>query len=262
MSQNTWSTDCSLVDKFSSAFGFLRPYFLQTPIVTIFITWFSPMIDPFRFPQETKAERKRMMAALTWEKRKKLSTDDIELLDVVAELDEENRQCPEFKKVAKLARETLLQKEVEKTLKKKKILAQRKKKTAQKAEEATAPEPAAPKPAAPEAAAPEPAAPEHAAPEQAKQSVPEPAPPAPTVQPSEPLGPRPSAARAPSASAPSSSSKPICRENVKGPEQLKAFLPGIISHVYVNWQPKQRRISVQFARGRFVVVNIIVLLFC
>eukprot|EP00435_Cladocopium_sp_Y103_P030134 s322_g7.t1 len=52
-------------------------------------------------------EAKRMVQAITWQGSKKLNEDEQKILDYVAELDEENRECPEFKKVAKLAKQEL-----------------------------------------------------------------------------------------------------------------------------------------------------------
>ena len=53
------------------------------------------------------AEAKRMIQAITWQSSKKLNEDEKKILDYVAELDEENRECPEFKRVAKLAKQEL-----------------------------------------------------------------------------------------------------------------------------------------------------------
>ena len=52
-------------------------------------------------------EFKRMVQKITWQGSKKLNEDEQKILDYVAELDEENRECPEFKRVAKLAKQEL-----------------------------------------------------------------------------------------------------------------------------------------------------------
>ena len=59
------------------------------------------------FPDDDPEEQKRMTACLTWPKSKNLADDDRQILDYVAQLDEENRECPEFKRVAKFAKERL-----------------------------------------------------------------------------------------------------------------------------------------------------------
>ena len=63
----------------------------------------------FLFPGETAQELARMAAAMTWQgnAKQKLGDESLRVLELVKELDEENRECPEFKKVAKLAKDTL-----------------------------------------------------------------------------------------------------------------------------------------------------------
>ena len=59
------------------------------------------------FPTASVDEKKRMVACLMWRSPQKLTEEEKEILKYVGELDEENRECPEFKKVAKLAKQQL-----------------------------------------------------------------------------------------------------------------------------------------------------------
>ena len=69
------------------------------------VDW-ARMLVQHLFPgEEDEAEIKRMIAGITHRSTKNLSDDETKILDMVSELDEENRNCPEFKKIAKLAKQ-------------------------------------------------------------------------------------------------------------------------------------------------------------
>ena len=59
------------------------------------------------FPQETPAEVRRMVGATCFNHSRPLSENEEAILKCVSELAEEDRECHEFKKIAKLARTKL-----------------------------------------------------------------------------------------------------------------------------------------------------------
>ena len=61
----------------------------------------------FMFPNESLEERKRMAAALTFRSPAKLSDREQDILQFVGELDHENKEAPEFQRIAKLAKQKL-----------------------------------------------------------------------------------------------------------------------------------------------------------
>ena len=75
--------------------------------------WARKLVE-FLFPEATQEEMKRMISALTWKSGKMggLKDKEREVLEMVSELDEENREAPEFQKIIKLAQSWL--KEMEK----------------------------------------------------------------------------------------------------------------------------------------------------
>eukprot|EP00435_Cladocopium_sp_Y103_P051613 s1468_g16.t1 len=75
--------------------------------------WARKLVE-FLFPGATQEEMKRMISALTWKSNKMGGLKDKErsVLEMVSELDQENREAPEFQKMIKLAQSRL--KEMEK----------------------------------------------------------------------------------------------------------------------------------------------------
>ena len=67
----------------------------------------------FMYQNESLEEWKRMAAALTFRSPAKLSDREQDILKLVGELDQENREAPEFQRIARLAKQKL--KEFEKT---------------------------------------------------------------------------------------------------------------------------------------------------
>ena len=63
------------------------------------------------FEEETLAEHQRMAAAITWRNPENLRDSEKEVLKYVSELDSENKEAPEFIRVAKLAQQKLKEKE-------------------------------------------------------------------------------------------------------------------------------------------------------
>lgn len=74
------------------------------------------------FPNDDVEEWKRMAAALTWHSPHKLGDKEQDILEMVGELDEENKECPEFKRIAHLAKQKL--KEMEKVATRKEVRAE------------------------------------------------------------------------------------------------------------------------------------------
>ena len=67
----------------------------------------------FMYPNESLDERKRMAAALTFRSPAKLSDREQDIVRFVGELDHENKEAPEFQRIARLAKQKI--KELEKT---------------------------------------------------------------------------------------------------------------------------------------------------
>lgn len=76
------------------------------------IDWARCLVE-FLFPHASLAEKKEMIAALTWKQGRLGSLKDKErsVLEMVAQLDEENREAPEFQRVIKLAKARLKEQE-------------------------------------------------------------------------------------------------------------------------------------------------------
>ena len=77
--------------------------------------WAQVLVNHF-FPEGTvsEEERQRMIAGLTWRRQfDQLGDKEKEILQMVSELDEENRSAPEFQRVIKLAKNQLRQTEAE-----------------------------------------------------------------------------------------------------------------------------------------------------
>ena len=65
----------------------------------------------FGFANIPREELKKMILGITYKGGKPLKDQEKAILEMVAQLDEENRDCPEFKRVAKLAHQQLKQRE-------------------------------------------------------------------------------------------------------------------------------------------------------
>ena len=63
------------------------------------------------FPLATADEQQRMAAAITWRNPENLGESERDILKYVSELDSENREAPEFTRIAKLASQKLKEKE-------------------------------------------------------------------------------------------------------------------------------------------------------
>ena len=63
------------------------------------------------FPLATADEHQRMAAAITWRNPENLGESERDILKYVSELDSENREAPEFTRIAKLASQKLKEKE-------------------------------------------------------------------------------------------------------------------------------------------------------
>ena len=72
------------------------------------VDWAKQLVEHL-FPEASNPEKKRMISALTWKQNKMGGLQDKEqsILEMVSELDEENREAPEFQKVIKLAKQRL-----------------------------------------------------------------------------------------------------------------------------------------------------------
>ena len=86
------------------------------------VDWAQKLVQHL-FPNADEQEQKRMTAALTWKSGSAKSTFDSKeggvertVLRMVAELDEENREAPEFMKVVKLAKSKLKEQETKETV--------------------------------------------------------------------------------------------------------------------------------------------------
>ena len=85
------------------------------------IDWARKLVQHL-FPNEDEKEQERMAAALTWKSgnakgtASKDGSEERSVLKMVAELDEENREAPEFMKVVQLAKSRLKEKEAKETV--------------------------------------------------------------------------------------------------------------------------------------------------
>eukprot|EP00435_Cladocopium_sp_Y103_P036593 s312_g9.t1 len=80
------------------------------------VDWARKLVQHL-FPGADAEEQKRMTAALTWKQSKGgLKEKERSVLEMVAELDEENREAPEFVKVVKLAKSRLKEQETKATV--------------------------------------------------------------------------------------------------------------------------------------------------
>ncbi|CAE7879247.1 unnamed protein product [Symbiodinium microadriaticum] len=59
------------------------------------------------FSEASAEEKKRMVAAITWQSSKKLTEHEETILKCCAQLAEEDRECPEFRKIAEVAKKTM-----------------------------------------------------------------------------------------------------------------------------------------------------------
>ena len=59
------------------------------------------------FSEESEQEKQRMVAAITWNSSKKLTEHEETILKCCAQLAEEDRECPEFRKIAEEAKKTM-----------------------------------------------------------------------------------------------------------------------------------------------------------
>ena len=75
------------------------------------VDWAKNLVE-FLFPDTDGEEKQRMIAAITWKGSiTKLGDKEKEILEWVSQLDEENREAPEFKRIVKLAKNQIKEQE-------------------------------------------------------------------------------------------------------------------------------------------------------
>ena len=76
------------------------------------IDWARKLVEHL-YPHDSLEEKKRMIAALTWKSGRLsgLKDKEREILEMVAQLDEENREAPEFQRLINLAKNRLKEQE-------------------------------------------------------------------------------------------------------------------------------------------------------
>lgn len=75
------------------------------------VDWARNLVE-FLFPDADGEEKQRMIAAITWKgSMRKLGDKEKEILEWVSQLDEENREAPEFRRIVKLAKNQIKERE-------------------------------------------------------------------------------------------------------------------------------------------------------